>query len=404
MDAKAPTCTEEGNVAYWKCSCGKYFSDAACTTEIAESQITLEALGHSDYQYTDNGDGTHKVTCGVCSEVITASEAHVYVEGTCPCGATETPVVPKDENLKFLNVSLSLQECIQFTYMAKYTGVLNNYDSYYVAFSRNDFKDGLVENQDSGYKYSTRYHCFSYSVWSMQMNDEITATLYGVKDGVIYEGETVVKSVRDYVEEKFSAVNEATKLVYANMLQYGAMAQVNFAYDTENLVTTGLRDEITAYITTEAPATVNQTAATNNGLTAVKLAQNALGTQDAVKLQYVLNIGTSDVNSLYAVATWVNEKGETVEKRYEGSQFTKQGKYYIVLVDGLNAVNGKVPVSLTVYDASTNAAVSETFTCSIQSQVYARQTATNNTTAKVNALNLMNALMNYYNACEALFG
>ena len=389
----APTCTEEG---YTEVTCAR--CDYSDMTDIKK------ALGHSDYQYTDNGDGTHKVTCGVCSEVITASEAHVYVEGTCPCGATETPVVPKDENLKFLNVSLSLQECIQFTYMAKYTGVLNNYDSYYVAFSRNDFKDGLVENQDSGYKYSTRYHCFSYSVWSMQMNDEITATLYGVKDGVIYEGETVVKSVRDYVEEKFSAVNEATKLVYANMLQYGAMAQVNFAYDTENPVTTGLRDEITAYITTEAPATVNQTAATNNGLTAVKLAQNALGTQDAVKLQYVLNIGTSDVNSLYAVATWVNEKGETVEKRYEGNQFTKQGKYYIVLVDGLNAVNGKVPVSLTVYDASTNAAVSETFTCSIQSQVYARQTATNNTTAKVNALNLMNALMNYYNACEALFG
>ena len=389
----APTCTAEG---YTEVTCER--CDYSDMTDIKE------ALGHSNYQYADNGDGTHKVTCGVCSEVITASEAHAYIDGTCPCGATETPVVPKDENLKFLNVSLSLQECIQFTYMAKYTGVLNNYDSYYVAFSRNDFKDGLVENQDSGYKYSTRYHCFSYSVWSMQMNDEITATLYGVKDGVVYEGETVVKSVRDYVEEKFAAVNEATKLVYANMLQYGAMAQVNFAYDTENLVTTGLSDEITAYITTEAPATVNQTAATDNGLTAVKLAQNALGTQDAVKLQYVLNIGTSDVNNLYAVATWVNEKGETVEKRYEGSQFTKQGKYYIVLVDGLNAVNGKVPVSLTVYDASTNAAVSETFTCSIQSQVYARQTATNNTTAKVNALNLMNALMNYYNACEALFG
>gem|GEM_PF-3497314 len=45
--AKAPTCTEAGNSAYWTCSaCGKYFSDAAGTMEIAANSWVLEAAGH----------------------------------------------------------------------------------------------------------------------------------------------------------------------------------------------------------------------------------------------------------------------------------------------------------------------------------------------------------------------
>ena len=47
--AVAATCTEAGNSAYWYCAgCGKYFSDAEGTTEIAENSWVIDALGH-DY-------------------------------------------------------------------------------------------------------------------------------------------------------------------------------------------------------------------------------------------------------------------------------------------------------------------------------------------------------------------
>lgn len=64
VEAKAATCTEEGNNEYWHCSgCGKYFEDAAGTTETTLEALTISAKGHT-YKYTDNGDGsTHKVTC-----------------------------------------------------------------------------------------------------------------------------------------------------------------------------------------------------------------------------------------------------------------------------------------------------------------------------------------------------
>lgn len=73
--AKDATCTENGNVAYYRCSdpeCGKYFSDAECTKEI--SDVFLSKLGHSmssqvaakDATCTEDGNLAyyHCPTCG----------------------------------------------------------------------------------------------------------------------------------------------------------------------------------------------------------------------------------------------------------------------------------------------------------------------------------------------------
>ena len=46
-EAKAATCTETGNVEYWTCgTCKKHFRDEAGTTEIAEADLVVSALGH----------------------------------------------------------------------------------------------------------------------------------------------------------------------------------------------------------------------------------------------------------------------------------------------------------------------------------------------------------------------
>ena len=48
MPAAEATCTAKGNMAYWKCSrCNKYFSDAAGTTEIADNSWETASLGHN---------------------------------------------------------------------------------------------------------------------------------------------------------------------------------------------------------------------------------------------------------------------------------------------------------------------------------------------------------------------
>lgn len=47
VNAKAPTCTEDGNIAYWQCSeCGKYYSDENAINEIEAGSIVLPHSGH----------------------------------------------------------------------------------------------------------------------------------------------------------------------------------------------------------------------------------------------------------------------------------------------------------------------------------------------------------------------
>lgn len=53
IDAKEPTCTDNGNIEYWTCSrCHKRYNDAAGTKEYTENETIVNALGHDWSQWT----------------------------------------------------------------------------------------------------------------------------------------------------------------------------------------------------------------------------------------------------------------------------------------------------------------------------------------------------------------
>ena len=71
--AKAASCTEAGNIAYWYCpDCGKYFSDEGLTEVISESATVTKALGHDLGEWTvvkeatTTATGTQKRECSRC--------------------------------------------------------------------------------------------------------------------------------------------------------------------------------------------------------------------------------------------------------------------------------------------------------------------------------------------------
>ena len=101
-EAHAATCTEAGNSAYWTCSlCGKYFSDAAGTTEIEENSWIIPSPGHAygtpNYEWVETDAGykcVATVECTICSSTTTGhtvtetDESPAYEVITQPtCGA-----------------------------------------------------------------------------------------------------------------------------------------------------------------------------------------------------------------------------------------------------------------------------------------------------------------------------
>ena len=100
-DAKAATCTEDGNTAYWYCSvCKKYFSDGNGTTEIALPDTVVKA--HHTMTKTDAKEPTCTAegnnayyTCSVCGKVFKdeAGTQPTTVEAETLEKKAHTPVV-----------------------------------------------------------------------------------------------------------------------------------------------------------------------------------------------------------------------------------------------------------------------------------------------------------------------
>lgn len=89
VNATTATCTQDGNNEYYKCTCGKIYSDTGAQNEKSESDFTIPATGHSygtpAYTWSqDNLSCTAVRACGTCNAQETET------------GTAVTTVTPKD--------------------------------------------------------------------------------------------------------------------------------------------------------------------------------------------------------------------------------------------------------------------------------------------------------------------
>ena len=94
VPAKAPTCTEKGNTAYYTCDgCDKWFEDATGASEITDkTSVILAATGHSASDWkSDNTDHWKECTVVGCGVIIEDSKAaHTAGEWIIDTPATDT--------------------------------------------------------------------------------------------------------------------------------------------------------------------------------------------------------------------------------------------------------------------------------------------------------------------------
>ena len=82
VEAKAATCTENGNIAYWYCSdCGAAWADEALTQMTNQRNVIIPATGHEYFYPCD-------AHCMICGELTNPDAAHniaheAAVEATC---------------------------------------------------------------------------------------------------------------------------------------------------------------------------------------------------------------------------------------------------------------------------------------------------------------------------------
>jgi len=89
VEAKAATCTEDGNLEHWACtlSCGKLFLDENGTTETTLEAVTIKAGHTADEWHSDSTQ--HWQVCTVCGEEFNRAN-HTFIGNTCTvCGYTK---------------------------------------------------------------------------------------------------------------------------------------------------------------------------------------------------------------------------------------------------------------------------------------------------------------------------
>ncbi len=84
-------------------------------------------------------------------------------------------------------------------------------------------------------------------IYPQNLADEVTATVYGMKNGVLYYGPGYTKTVKGYAENQLSkpavAGNVPLRKLLVSLLNYGAETQLYSGYNTDNLATSGLTNE-----------------------------------------------------------------------------------------------------------------------------------------------------------------
>lgn len=365
--AKPATCEENGYTKGYVCSrCNEVFSGCE----------VIPATGHTWNSGVKQNDGSTLYTCTVCSATKTEQAEHThtwsewkyngdsvynsskdYKNGTrthtCSvCGVSETEEAPNTALLRKRGNALALESNITLaTYVGK--DVVDYYDEVYAEITRNGKTTKVYPCEKTLSANSTEYNIFDYKGISPQaLGDEISITVYGIKDGITYWGNTATYSATDYIKSTLadSSTDTNLKTLLVDLVYYGEACQMYQGYNTDKPLTDILTDEQKTFRSTGDLTLANiknsSYATCDNRL--VKLG-TALRLSDSVELAIPLNMTDVTVNDL---TMKVKVGNRTLSYSYaENPECFELGKdgYWYFYFNGLYANQLSDEVFITAY-------------------------------------------------------
>ncbi len=360
VPGKAPTCTASGLSDGSQCSvCGV----------ILKAQENLPRLGH-DLHYTDRGDD-HKAQCSRCDKY--AMESHSYVDGLCVCGKEEPKAPVEDAGLK-LSHTLNLASDITLNYAVPASKLSDfDMDSVRLEVQVPTYEGNTFVSEDTVIlmpELRGNYYYFALEgMTAVHINNQLTAVLYGTKDGREYYSPADRYSIADYAYSQLSkaGVPETLKSLCAELLRYGGTAQSYKGYRTDALADSAMTSEQRAYLTEESTITFNNNNVQGKELSnpTVTWAGKALDLNTRVTIVYVLDTAkyTGNRENLTLKLRYEDTNGNLKETVLTDPQpYGNAVGRMAFRFDGLLAAELRSVIVAQVYDGET--AVSNTLTYS----------------------------------------
>ena len=382
-----PTCTEAGYSTHTCSACHYVYWDNR-----------TEATGHS-YSYS-GAEKEHTATCH-CGHVYT--EVHSYVDGLCICGQLEIKEPVLNASWK-MGHTLNLASDISVNFAVS-KSLLTGFDmdTVYV-LAEIDTYDGNTKTGTKTVKLlpaeQENYYYFTLTgLTAVHMNDRIRSVLYGTKDGQPYCSATDDYSIADYAYSQMNKANmpNSLKILCADLLRYGAKAQIYKSYRTDKLADSAMTDAHKAYLSHLDAVTFGNTNTVLSDLPGASItwAGKALDLNSKVTLKFIFALGSyaGSAEALRLKVSYENYAGQEQTLYLTGAELYNADRgYYAFSFDGLLAAELRSPVSVRVYAGDTP------ISCTLR---YSADTYGNNKTGSL--LDLCKALCAYSDSAKAYF-
>lgn len=271
--------------------------------------------------------------------------------------APKAPEAVTDSNLRF-NHTIDLASDISINFaIAK--SLLTDYDmdSAYVECTVTDYSGGITTTVLEPVLRENYYYFTFTGLNAVRMNDAVTARFVGVKNGVLYCSTEDVYSVASYGYSQLNKTSSSQKLkvLCANLLRYGAMAQQYKGYRTDALADSAMTEEHKSLLTDLSTVTfdsVNQTVEPLSQAT-VTWAGKSLNLDSKVTIKYIVNLSnyTGSKEDLHLRLEYTAIDGTARNVRVTDlAPYDESRNYYAFDFNGLLAAELRQTVRAAVYE------------------------------------------------------